>query len=86
MNKGDNARPEYRPRFGAQGIKMDKRADLFVAAPPLEAKKILFSMAVTEGIGYKGRVLKGMKLDFIDIRRACARRQVFVQLPEEDYE
>ena len=34
--------------------------------------------------------MKGMKLDFIDIRRACfhsnACRQVFVQLPQEDYE
>ncbi len=28
------------------------RDDLFAATPPLEAKNILFSFAVTEGIGY----------------------------------
>ena len=48
-----------------------------------------FSMAVTEGIGYKYKRGLGMKLDFIDIRRANfhskARREVYVQLPEEDY-
>ena len=32
---------------------MDKREDLFAATPPLEAKKMLMSMAVTEGVGYK---------------------------------
>ena len=69
---------------------MNKRDDLFAATPPLEAKKMLLSMAVTEGIGCKGERKKGMKLDFIDIRRAYfhsnARRQVCVQLPQEDYE
>ena len=65
--------------------------DLFAATPPLEAKKILFSMAVTEGIGYcKSRRDKGLKMDFIDVRRAYfhakARRRVFVQLPAEDFE
>ena len=29
--------------------------DLFAATPPLEAKKIMFSMAVTEGIGFEKR-------------------------------
>ena len=37
---------------GEKKIKNDKREDLFVATPPLEAKKSLFSTAVTEGIGY----------------------------------
>jgi len=50
---------------------------------------MLFSMAVTEGIGYRGKRSLGMKIDFIDIRRAYfhskARREVYVQLPEEDY-
>ena len=30
----------------AKEIKLDKRDDLFAATPPLEAKKILFSLAV----------------------------------------
>ena len=67
---------------------MDKRTDLFAATPPLEAKKMLFSMAVTEGIGYQsGNPEEGMKIDFIDISRAYfqadAIREVYVQLPEE---
>ena len=89
-NKGDKIHPEYRSRLVAQEINMDKREDLFAATPPLEAKKLLFSMAVTEGIGYKkGHKATGMKLDFIDVRRAYfhaeARRKVYVRLPPEDY-
>ena len=66
-----------------------KRADLFAATPPVEAKKALFSLAVTQGVGYDhGCKEKGLKLDFIDVRRAYfhakARRAVYVKLPEED--
>ena len=68
---------------------MGKREDLFAATPLLEAKKRLFSAAVTEGIGFRCDKKKGMKLDFIEVRRAyfhsSARRQVFVKLPAEDY-
>jgi len=75
----------------AQEIKTNKREDLFAATPPLEAKKLLFSFAVTEGIGFvRGQRANGMKLDFIDIRRAyfhaLARRKVYVKLCKEDYE
>ena len=64
---------------------------MFAATPPLEAKKILFALAVMYGIGCEWRRKKeGMKFDFISIRRAffhaLALRSVFVQLPEEDYE
>jgi hypothetical protein len=46
-------------------------------------------MAVTEGIGYRrGQHNMGMKIDFIDVRRAyfhaSVRRDVYIQLPEED--
>ncbi len=51
VNKGDKINPEYRSRLVAKEIKIDKREDLFAATPPLEAKKMLFSHAVTEGIG-----------------------------------
>ena len=71
INKGDRINPEYRSRLVAQEIKTDKREDLFAATPPLEAIKLLISMAVTEGIGYeKDKRENGMKLDFIDVRRA----------------
>ena len=58
--------------------------------PPLEAKKILFSMAVTKGIGYKESRKDGKKLLFVDVRRAYfhakAIREVYVELPKEDEE
>jgi hypothetical protein len=91
INKGDKAKPDYRSRLVAKEINTHKREDLFAATPPLEAKKILFSPAVTTGTGYqRGQEMKGMKLDFIDVRRAYfhakARREVYVDLPEEDAE
>ena len=73
----------------AQELNTYKTDDLFAATPPLEAKKMLFSMATTEGVGYRqGEKEKGYKLDFVDVRRAYfhakARRDVYVALPEED--
>ena len=63
---------------------------MFAATPPLEAKKVLFSMAVTKGIGFESNRMNGMKIDFIDVRRAYfhgpARRKVYIELPEEDWE
>ena len=57
--------------FLAKEIKRDSRIGLFAATPPLEAKKILFSLALTEGYGYdRGNRDDGMKSDFIDIRKA----------------
>ena len=53
VNKGDSVHQEYRSRLVAQEIKVGKREDLFAATPPLEAKKMLFSLAVTEVIGYE---------------------------------
>ena len=52
VKKGDSVHPEYRSRLVAKEIKKDKREDLFAATPPLEAKRLLFSVVVTEGIGY----------------------------------
>ena len=89
INKGDEESPEYRSRLVAKEIKRDKREDLFAATPPLEALKILLSLALTEGTGYvKGREEEGMKIEFIDIKRAYlqaeVRREVYVELPPED--
>ena len=89
VNKGDDERPDYRSRLVAQEINNHKREDLFAATPPLEAKKMLMSLAVTEGVGYQcGSKEKGHKIDFIDVRRAYfhapARRLVYVKLPPED--
>ena len=91
VNKGDDANPDYRSRLVAQEINDHKREDLFAATPPLESKKMLLSLAVTEGIGFqRGCKSRGHKLDFIDVRRAyfhaLARRLVYVKLPSEDAE
>ena len=47
VNKGDKVHPEYRSRLVAKEIKKSVNLDLFATTPPLEAKKLLFSMAVT---------------------------------------
>ena len=75
----------------AHEIKTDKRQDLSAATPPLEAKKILFSLAVTEGVGYQeGYEKEGMQIDIIEVSRSFfdseAIRRVFVKLPREDHE
>ena len=91
VNKGDDNKPDYRSRLVAQELNTCKREDLFAATPPLEAKKLLFSLAVTAGIGFSSQSkLQGYNLDFIDVRRAYfhapARRLVYVRLPPEDNE
>ncbi len=43
-SKGGKENREYRCRLVAKEIKKDKREDLFAAMPPIEAKKMLFSL------------------------------------------
>ncbi len=73
--------PEYRCRLVPKEIKKDKREDLFAATPPLEAKKMLFSLWAS---------VPGVCLDFRDVVRAYfraeARRRVCVELSNEDFE
>ena len=54
INKGDKVNLDYRSRLVAKEIKVD-REDLFAATPPLEAEKLLMSMAVTESVGWRNR-------------------------------
>ena len=67
--EGDEVSPEYRSRLVAQQVKYNsKETNIFAATPPLEAQKLLFAMAVTEGVGYKQGVREhGLKLAFIDV-------------------
>ncbi len=46
-NKGDKEKAEYRCMLVAKETKKDKREDLFAAPPPLEAKKMLFSLCAS---------------------------------------
>ena len=85
INKGDDVDPNYRSRIVAQEFNDHKRDDIFAATPPMEAIKMLLSLNVTEGIGYSGNRELGMKIDFIDVRRAyyhvIASREVYIALP-----
>jgi len=91
INKGDVKNPKYRSRLVAMEFNCGKREDLFAATPPVEAKKLLMSLAMTEGYGYdrQGNAQE-LKLDFIDVRRAFFHapclREVYVALPTEDDE
>ena len=51
INKGDSNSPEYRSRIVGQEINTYKRGDIFAGTPPLEANKILLSLAVTDQMG-----------------------------------
>jgi hypothetical protein len=79
--EGDEEKPEHKRRLLANEIKRDKRKDLFAATPPLEAKKMLFSLLAS---------MPGSRLNFGDVVRAYfhakARRKVYVDLPAEDFE
>lgn len=62
---------------------------MFAATPPLEAKKSVFSMAMSQFTrGQAQRVHGTQNLLFVHVRRACfyapARRPVYVTLPDED--
>jgi len=86
INKGDEDNFNIRARLVAQEFTKGKLEAIFAATPPLEAKKTLLSLAVTEGIGYGDGW--HYKLDFIDIKRAYfyapAKRNVYIKLPYED--
>ena len=47
INKGDDDNPDYRSRLVAKEINRSPSAEMFAATPPLEAKKMLFSMAMS---------------------------------------
>ena len=74
-NKGDAVHPNIRSRFVAREIAHERDSAMFAATPPLEANKLLYSLATTEGVGYnEGDREGGMCLMFIDIKRASVLR------------
>ena len=80
INKGDLVNLNYRSRLVAKEFNNSLRPDLFAATPPLEALKLIISMAMTENPGEKIMVNDVSRAFFC----APARRQVFVELPPED--
>lgn len=82
INKGDEARPNYRSRLVVQEIRRDPHAEYFAATPPLESLRFLLSLQRTGGFPMK------MKISFIDIKRAHwtakVQRLIYVRLPPEE--
>jgi hypothetical protein len=81
VKKGDDVRSRYVGRdFKPKGD--GPNAEIFASMPPLEAKKILFSMAASQ----QGSVRK-KKLLFVDVKKAhmnaICKEWAFVELPEE---
>jgi hypothetical protein len=79
VNKGDAVRPLIRSRFVVKEIATYKSDDFFAATPPLEAFRLLLSLAASSG--------KDTKIEVLDARKAhlhaFADRTVFTQLPPE---
>ena len=48
INEGDDEHPDDRSRLAAKETNQSPSDEMFAATPPLEAKKMLFSMAVTD--------------------------------------
>ena len=82
MNKGDAKKPLIRSRFVVKEIATYKSDDFFAATPPLEALRLLLSMAASSGRDVKVEVLDARKAHL----HAFADRTVFVQLPPEEAE
>lgn len=89
VNKGSEENQEVRCRLVARDFKPKgekEREDLFAATPPLEAKKLLFSMAAGQ---FGATSTEPEKLMFIDVKKAHLNGtvgdgvQVYVELPWE---
>ncbi len=82
VNKGDAEKPLIRSRFVVKEIATYRTDDFFAATPPLEALRLLLSMAASSGNDIKVEVLDARKAHL----HAFADRTVFVQLPPEETE
>jgi hypothetical protein len=79
VNKGDAANPLIRSRFVVKEIATYKTDDFFAATPPLEAFRLLLSLAASGA--------HNIKIELLDARKAhlhaFADRTVYTQLPPE---
>ena len=83
VNKGDLENPDYRSRLVGREIRKDNRLDLFAATPPLESLRYIISKCARNQ-------RRGFKILTVDVKRAyfyaSARRDIYVEIPEEDRE
>ena len=89
VSKGGHDQLNYRSRLVATELKAGSHSlDHFAAMPLLEAKKVLFSLAVTKNL--RKQHGGSYKLGFVDISKAYpyapVKRDVYAQLPAEDHE
>jgi hypothetical protein len=82
VNKGDSANPVIRSRFVVKEIATYKTDDFFAATPPLEAFRLLLSLAASDAAEVKIEVLDARKAHL----HAFADRLVYTQLPPEKAE
>jgi hypothetical protein len=80
VNKGDVTKPLIRSRFVVKEIATYKTDDFFAATPPLEAFRLLLSLAASGAQGTKIEVLDARKAHL----HAFADRLVYTQLPPEE--
>ena len=82
-NKGSAQVPNYRSRWVATEYKRYNDTELFAATPPLEALRLLLSGGASSG-------RTDTCFAVVDVRRAYfyapARRDLYVELPWEDWE
>ena len=92
VNKGTSEKPDVRCRLVARDFKPKgekDREDLFAAMPPLEAKKLVFQKAVRENGERRRRGQDGIKLMFVDVKKAHLYgvvpdgEYVYIELPGE---
>jgi hypothetical protein len=92
VDKGRQGVPDIRSRLCARDFKVrgdGREFDVFASMPPLEAKRMLFRMAVADGAIRKDRKKGKVKLMFIDVKKAHLNGKLkddefaYVQLPPE---
>ena len=85
VNKGDLESPDYRSRLVGQEFKTTRNDELYASTPPLEALRFVISSAATD---FNDGVQRHVMVN--DVRRAYfyarTRRDIFIELPEEDAE
>ena len=78
VNKGDHSSPDVRSRLVAQEIAFHRNDDFYAATPPLEALRMLLSIAAST---------RGCKILVMDARKAhlhaTVDRLIYVNLPPE---
>ena len=92
IDKGRNGEVKVRSRLVARDFRVkgdDRQFEVFAAMPPIEAKRLLFRMAMMDGAVGGDKRRGAVKLMFVDIKKAhlngklTEEKYAYVQLPLE---